>query len=302
MEDSETADEYKPKLPQKEIEKKLLNHFIFLKEENKLNRFYSEFNIDDEDKLIINIWENIINYIYDEIFHCMSLSIVNLKQSTQIKDKIPLDFKQILQYLIYNKKYILQEDLKNEKFYIYNFPNLYQKNSYFSSLYNYLPSFEFCKTKDNQDDENDFEEETKIRKDLSKNYLTLIIPDNSIIINYKIFKSHCDAILITLKDILNEKENDIIIKSDFIDIIRKQYINPSLDNGKFKLAYGLQLIEEAIFYLNHTKQIIIFKIKESQDIEFIKTSKNKDDKENEEDIKNATKLYEEFQKEFEVIE
>ena len=106
----------------------------------------------------------------------------------------------------------------------------------------------------------------------------------------------------TLKDILNEKENDIIIKSDFIDIIRKQYINPSLDNGKFKLAYGLQLIEEAIFYLNHTKQIIIFKIKESNDIEFIKTSKNKDDIETEEDIKTAAKLFEEFRKEFEVFE
>ena len=302
MEDSETADEYKPKLPQKEIEKKLLNHFIFLKDGNNLNKFYSKFNIDDEDKMIINIWENIINYIYEEIFHCMSLSIINLKQSTQINYRNPFDFNQIVQYLVYNKKYIFQEDLKNENFYIYNFPYLYQKNSILSTLYNYLPSFSSCQTKDDQNEENDLEGETKIRKDLSKNYLSLIIPENGIIINYKIFKSHCDAILMTLKDILNEKENDIIIKSDFIDIIRKQYINPSLDNGKFKLAYGLQLIEEAIFYLNHTKQIIIFKIKESNDIEFIKTSKNKDDIETEEDIKTAAKLFEEFRKEFEVFE
>ena len=294
MEDLETSDEYKPKLTSKEIEKKLLNHFTFLKDESNQNKFYSEFNIDDEDKMIINIWENIINYIYEEIFHCMSLSIINLKQSIQIKNKFPLNFELIIQYLVYNKKYILKEDLKNEKFYTYNFPHLFQKYSYFSNIYNYLPFFDFCKTEDNQNDENDLEEETKIRNDLNKNYLSLIIPDNSIIINYKIFKHHCDAILITLKDILHEKGNDIIIKNDFIDIISKEYINPNLDNGKFKLAYGLQLIEEAIFYLSHIKQIIIFKIKESKDIEFIKTSKNNDDIEKEEDIKTAKKLFEEF--------
>jgi hypothetical protein len=98
--------EYILKIPIKSIEERLLNNFLFLKDENDFNKFYSEFNIDDEEKIIINMWEEIINYIYEEIFHCMSLSISDLKKSTKIKDKYPSDFNKIIQYLIYNKKYI----------------------------------------------------------------------------------------------------------------------------------------------------------------------------------------------------
>jgi hypothetical protein len=68
------------------IENNLLEHFIFLKDENKKIKFYSEFNIEDENNdIIINMWENIINYIYEEIFHCMSLSMSDLKLATRLK-------------------------------------------------------------------------------------------------------------------------------------------------------------------------------------------------------------------------
>ena len=47
-------------LSQKIVEDKLLNHFIFLKDENKLNEFYSELDIDKDDQTIISMWEEII--------------------------------------------------------------------------------------------------------------------------------------------------------------------------------------------------------------------------------------------------
>ena len=52
MKKSNISNEYISKfenLSQKIVEDKLLNHFIFLKDENKLNEFYSELDIDKDD-------------------------------------------------------------------------------------------------------------------------------------------------------------------------------------------------------------------------------------------------------------
>jgi hypothetical protein len=302
MENSGIIDENKQKFKDiyiKSIEEKILNHFVFLKDENKLNKFYSEFDIEDEDKMIINMWEEIINFIYEEIFNCMFLTISDLKQYTKIKDKFPSGLDKIIQYLIYNKKYITDKDLKNENFYISNFPNLYSKKGYLSSILNFFPNFNSCKSGNNNNDnsnndELELDEETPVRKDLGNNYLSEKISENFKVINYKIFKNHCNAILFTLNDILSEEGEDIIIKDKLIDIMKKKYINTNLENGKFKLLYGMQLINEVLFYLKQTKQIIIFKINESKNIEFIKVCKNKADIESEVDKKTAENLLEEY--------
>ncbi len=60
-----------------------------------------------------------------------------------------------------------------------------------------------------------------------------------------------------MNDILSEEGEDIIIKDKLIDIMKKKYINTNLENGKFKLLYGMQLINEVLFYLKQTKQIIV---------------------------------------------
>ena len=232
----------------------------------------------------------------------MFLLIYDLKQSTKIKNQFPSDLNKIIQYLVYNKKYIIDKDLKDQNFYTYNFPHLYPQKSYFSSIFYFFPSSNFCKSgnEDNEDhDKNDnsrLNEETSVREDIGKNYLSKLISDNDILINYKIFKNHCNAILFILNDILSEEGEEIIIKNKFIDIIKEKYIDTNLENGKFKLLYGLQLIDEVLFYLKQTKQIIIFKIKENQDIEFIRPSKKLDDFESEEDKKIAKSLLEEYYK------
>ena len=287
----------------KNVQNNLLKHFIFLKDENKRIKFYNEFKIDDENKIIINMWENIINYIYEEIFHCMSLTLSDLKKAVTINKKIPEDFNKIIHYLIYNKKYITIEDLTNENFYVQNFPHLYQKAGYISSFFNYMfPNSNYCKSGNGGNNDLTEEEETLTRNDLSKDYTSYNFPENSILFNYKIFKNHCNAILITLKDILNEEGEEIIMKSTFIEIISKKYLLTNSDNGKFKLFYGKQNIDEALFYLYKTKQIIIFKIPENQDLEFFKIMENKDDIVTEVDINLAKKLYDDFKKEFDCPE
>ena len=257
MEDDE---EYIKGKNTKIIENNLLEHFIFLKDENKKIKFYSEFNIEDENNdIIINMWENIINYIYEEIFHCMSLSMSDLKLATRLKNTFPADFNKIIQYLRYNKKYITNEDLNNENFYIENFPYLYRKSGYISGLWNYMfPNSQYCKSNSGNIDDNQLEDgETPTRNDLSKNYMSQIIPENSYIINYNIFKNHCNAMLIALKDILNDEGEEIIMKNTFEEIIERKYIYSDSNNGKFKLNYGREHLDEALFYLFKTKQIII---------------------------------------------
>ena len=287
----------------KNVKKNLLKHFIFLKDENKRIKFYNEFKINDENKTIIDMWENIINYLYEEIFHCMSLTISDLKKAVTINNKVPEDFNKIINYLIYNKKYITIEDIKDENFYVQNFPYLYPKKGYFSSIFNYfLPNSNYCKSGNGNDNNQIEEEETLTRNDLSKNYSSQDFPENSILFNYKIFKNHCNAILITLKDILNEEGEEIIMKSTFIEIVSKKYLLTNSDNGNFKLFYGIQNIDEALFYLYKTKQIIIFKIPEDKNLEFFKVVENKIDKETEDDVKLAQKLYEDFKKEFEIAD
>ena len=287
----------------KNVKKNLLKHFIFLKDENKRIKFYNEFKINDENKTIIDMWENIINYLYEEIFHCMSLTISDLKKAVTINNKIPEDFNKIINYLIYNKKYITIEDIKDENFYVQNFPYLYPKKGYFSSIFNYfLPNSNYCKSGNGNDNNQIEEEETLTRNDLSKDYSSQNFPENSILFNYKIFKNHCNAILITLKDILNEEGEEIIMKSTFIEIVSKKYLLTNSDNGNFKLFYGIQNIDEALFYLYKTKQIIIFKIPEDKNLEFFKVLENKIDKETEDDVKLAQKLYEDFKKEFEIAD
>ena len=98
--------------------------------------------------------------------------------------------------------------------------------------------------------------------------------------------------MFTLNDILSDEGEEIIAKDKFIDLIEKNYLDINLENGKLKLNYGLQLIDETLFYLKHTKQIIIFQINENNYQEFIKISKNKDDCESEEDKKIAKNLLE----------
>ena len=302
MEGSDTPEEYKSKFQEissKSVEEKILNHFVFLKEEDKFVKFYSQFDIEEENKMIINMWEQIINYIYEEIFNCMFLTISDLKKSITIKNQFPFNFQMILQYLIYNKKYIIQSDLKNDYFYNINFPYLYPQKSFFSG-FNLWKPLSFCKSDNDNNDENNndnnFEEdedEIPTRKDLGKNYSYVKIPDNCLIINYKIFKGHCNQIIYILKDILSDEGEEIILKDKFIEIIKKDYLDISLDNRKFKLIYKLQLLDEALYYLKQTKQIIIFKI---DYFEFIKATKDNNDSVNEEDKDKAKSLLDEYNK------
>ena len=294
MKESESNEDNKSN----EVEEKLLHQFYFLKEEQNTIKIFGEYNFDESEEIILEIWQKIIKSLLEDILCRMEISITDLKRYTKIKNKEPLGLKNILIRLRYNKKYITLNDLNNEKFYEMNFPDLYPKEqSQSSSLFSFLSISNWCRGEEtnqnkNKNDNNKIGgEENSCRKDISEKEE---IPENSILYNYDIFIDYCEAILMILNEILENKKQKIIKKTEFKDILSKDYIdknNPK--NGNFKLRYGDKNIDIAFHYLEKTKKIRFFDVKKNNlSHSFIKVLTNKDDIENEEDKKKAESLLE----------
>ena len=271
-------------LTKEEIKEKILHIFYFLKEEDKFNQFYGNLLdiTEDNKKKIIKLWDKLIKYLLEEIFHCFAFKISDIIIYLKINDKVPKYLSNILQILRIYQIYITNEDLNNDNYYSMNFLDLYPPTkSFFKNVMYYIPFGQKTTTccRDEEDKQTKELEDNSIRKDLSEDEKQKNIPENSIIFNYEIFKIHCNSLLMVLKDILHENDSKIIKKETFINNIKDNYIenDDNSQDGRYKLRYGLQYIQYAIHYLEKMKKILIFKINLNVNIEFIKVSKDKDD-------------------------
>ena len=281
-----------------EIEEKILHRFYYLKDQDNFNKFFGDYDFNNpEDKIKVEVWEKIIRYLLEDILECFTIKVSDLIKYTKIKNEEPKCLKKILPILRKHQIYLLKEDIYNDKFYKYNFPELYPPAtignvlSYLNPL-SYIQTIPFCREEANKDNnEYDFEK-FPIRKDLSENEMKKEIPENSILFNYQNFQEHCKSLLIVLKEILNENDTSLIIKKDFITNVDVYYTEKNNPNGgKLKLRYGTLNIDESIHYLEKTKKIIIFPIDlKKKKIYFIKVAKDKDDSVNEEDKKKAKSI------------
>ena len=257
-----------------ENEKKILKHFNFLNDEINFQKIYGEYNFEKEKIKLTEIWENIIKYLYEEISHRLTLSLEEIKSLSIIHGYEPKGLDNILKYLRANLKYITQKDIKSDEFYKKNFPEIYPTppKSYIIPIPNpfkLLNPFNLCREEKNEI--NDIE---CVRKDISYNDN---IPEGSILFNYEILNSHCEALLMILNKILLENGQEIIKKDIAFKNIKENYSDNSKE-GNIKLRYGTQNLEDVIYFLQKTKKIIIFEIEiKGEKYEFIKTTKNKDD-------------------------
>lgn len=285
-----------------DIKDKLLHRFYFLKEDKKFQKFYGEYEDTQDNKIMVEIWDKIIRYLLEEIFHCLAFRISDLKKYLVIYGKEPLCLNNILQKLRFRNIYISDEDLKNENYYKMNFPDLYPPTqSFLTNIYNTVTSYtsfipiisktdmSCCREKEEKEEKETIENEDT-RKDLSEKEKCNNIPENSILFNYEIFKNHCNALLMVIKDILHDNDSRIITKYNLLKNIRENYIEneDNFQGGKYKLRYGDQYINISIHYLEKIKKIIIFNLKSADKIEFIKVSSNKDDSITEQDKEEAT--------------
>ena len=290
-------DSYKinPKYSKKEIEEKILHRFYFLKEEENFNKFFNnDYNFEEKDSIMVEIWEKIIRYLLEDILERFAIKFSDLIEYSKINKKSPIGLNNILQKLRMHKIYISRRDLFEDNFYIYNFPDLYP--GYLKSAYNYATSFfklkECCKQEENNNKKIEIGK-TPTRQDLSEDEKFKKIPENSILFNYEIFETHCNALLLILSEILQDNDKKVIKKDDFIDRIKDEYTendNNSFSN-KLKLRYGNQCIDEALHYLVKIKKIIEFKVKsDKKSFEFIKIAKDKNDFVKEEDENEAKSI------------
>lgn len=282
-----------------DIHKNLLHKFCFLNEENELNMFYKEYADEgtEDDKKKIEIWDKIICYLLTEIFHSFAFKIPDIISYLKIHDKEPIIFQNILKKLRIHQIYITGEDLNNDNYYKMNFPNLYPETpSFVNSLFNGVTSYLFPKNENNNYFDCCKEKEKKdkidigddsLRKDLTEMDKIKNIPETSIIFNYEIFKSHCNKLLMIIKDILHDKDTKVIKKEDLIENINSNYTennNDEFQGFNFKLHYGIQYINYAFHYLEKIKEIKMF---DFCSIEFIKVLENKDDSIKNEDKEEA---------------
>lgn len=275
-------------LNKKEVEQKLLDRFDFLKNENNFQQFFSSYDFRFEEKNMVEMWEQILQYLLTDIFFSFGTTISDLKKYTLLKNTIPLGLNNIIQQLRIEQKYITDEDLKNETFYQINFPELYpQEKGYFSSFLGGLKSIMNIaggKMGCNEDNDNN-EQEMKIRTDITEEEKYKILPDNSIIFNYERFKIHCNQLLSVLIDILREDDEEVIQLDKFKKKIIEEYTKKDGKIGNLiSLPYGIQYIDYSLYYLMKIKKIILFEIElNNKNVKCIKLLKNPEDTINQKD-------------------
>lgn len=275
-------------LNQEEVEKKILNRFNFLQQEEALHQFFSSYDFRIDEKNMQEIWEKIIDYLLTDIFSSFAITMSDLKKYTIVKNRIPIGLNNIMQQLRIEQKYVTEEDLKSEKFYQLNFPDLYpQQKGYISSFLSGLKSvINFtggslgCKENDYND------QQVAIRTDFTEEDKYKNILENTILFNYNKFKNHCMQVLQVIKEISMELDEDIIQTNKFKKIVNEKYIKKQEDDigGRLTLSYGLQYIECVLYYLMKLKKIGLFEIESNNiNVEYIKIFKNPDETINEKD-------------------
>ena len=268
-------------LNQEEVEKKILNRFNFLQQEKSLHLFFSSYDYRIEEKNMVEMWEKIIDYLLTDIFSSFATTMSDLKKYTIVKNKIPIGLNNIMQQLRIEQKYVTEEDLKSDKFYQLNFPDLYpQPKGYVTSFLSGLQSiinFTGGKMGCKEDNDNN-DQQMVVRTDFTEEDKYKNILESTVLFNYDKFRTHCQQVLQVLKDISIENDEEIIPVNNFKKIVQEKYIKKGDISGRLTLNYGLQYIECALFYLMKLKKIALFEIQSNnKNIECIKLFKNQDD-------------------------
>ena len=272
------------------VEKKLLQKFEFLNDPKQLHNLYLSYDYDEKDENMVKIWDEILKYLFLGIFSTFGMKISEIKSYTIIKNKIPTGLNNIIQELRIRQKLITDFDISNQAYYNKYYPEIYPENSkqgwgsyLFSGVKN-LVNFGSVKIGCSEE-KND--EEVKRRDDITEEQKYQNFPDNTIIFNYEMLKKNCDGLLSFLSEILQESDNEIISKKEFIKEVNNTSSNGGIYNG-INLHFGSIYIEHCLIFLQKLKKIAIFTVEQnSSKVEFIKLLISPNNSPNEKDILTA---------------
>lgn len=278
-------------ISKEKINEKILSKFIILKDRDKFNYYFTEYNFQKEEENKLDLWNKIIQYLFESIFATFGMKISELISYCSINNKIP-NLTNIIQELRIRNILILDSDISNKEYYKKNFPELNLDNDLSShSIGSYLYSgvkniFNFSAAKLG------YNNKPKKRKDISDENKYKKLSEDTIVFNYELFKNYSNNLLPFLASKL-EAPNLIIRKSDFIYDIEN-------DSSKFKKIENIELYDYCLIYLMNIKKIILFELEENNNkIDFMRLMKDKNDIVKENDKVFAKLLNEE--KELEII-
>ena len=277
------------------VENKLLSRFQYLNNKDQLHNFYSSYDFRPEEENMVKVWDEILKYLFLNIFSTFGMKISEIKRYTIIKNHIPIGLMNIIQELRIKQKLVTDADIINQEFYNRNFPEIYSNNdsssqgwgSYLLSGVKKIVNFGGNKLGCRENNENENEEKKlERREDISDDDKYVELPDNTIVFNFELLKNNSQELLSFLTDILLENDNDVIAKNEFIKEVNKVSSN---NNGGFyngiNLNFGSIYIDYCLIFLMKIKKISIFTIDDNKKkIEFIKIMINKNDKPTEKDI------------------
>ena len=272
------------------VEKKLLQKFEFLNDPKQLHNLYLSYDYDEKDENMVKIWDEILKYLFLGIFSTFGMKISEIKSYTIIKNKIPTGLNNIIQELRIRQKLITDFDISNQEYYNKYYPEIYPENSkqgwgsyLFSGVKN-LVNFGSVKIGCSEE-KND--EDIKRRDDITEEQKYQNFPENTIIFNYEMLKKNCDDLLSFLSEILQESDNEIISKKEFIKEVNNTSSNGGIYNG-ISLPFGSIYIEHCLTFLQKLKKIAIFTVEQnSSKVEFIKLLISPNNSPNEKDILTA---------------
>jgi len=272
------------------VEKKLLQKFEFLNDPKQLHNLYLSYDYDEKDENMVKIWDEILKYLFLGIFSTFGMKISEIKSYTIIKNKIPTGLNNIIQELRIRQKLITDFDISNQEYYNKYYPEIYPENSkqgwgsyLFSGVKNLV---NFGSVKIGCSEEKN-EEDIKRRDDITEEQKYQNFPENTIIFNYEMLKKNCDDLLSFLSEILQESDNEIISKKEFIKEVNNTSSNGGIYNG-INLPFGSIYIEHCLIFLQKLKKIAIFTVEQnSSKVEFIKLLISPNNSPNEKDILTA---------------
>lgn len=269
------------------VKNKLLQKFEFLNDEKSLHNLFVSYDFNEKDENMVITWYKILNYLFLGIFSTFAMKISEIKSYIIINNKIPIGLNNIIQELRIRQKLITDFDISNQAYYNKYYPEIYPENSsqgwgsyIFSGVKN-LFNFGSIKIGCSEDKN---EGEILRRDDITEEEKYQILPENTIIFDYAMLKKNCNELLSFLSEILQETDNEIIKKKDFIKEVNNASENGGIYNG-INLPFGSIYIDHCLIYLQKLKKIAIFTIDyNSQKIEYIKLIISPNNSTNEKDI------------------
>ena len=260
-------------ISKEDVEKKLLIKFEFLNDPKQLHRLYVSYDYSENDENMVRTWDEILKYLFLNIFSTFGMKISEIKKYTIINNQIPVGLNNIIQELRIRQKIVTDYDISNQAYYNRYYPELYPEDntqgwsayifSGVKNIINFGSSKIGCTEEKNED-------EIIRRDDITEDDKNKDFPENTIIFNFEMLKKNCNDILSFLSEKLQDNDNEIISKKEFVKEINNTSSNGGMYND-INLSFGSIYIDYCLQYLQKLKKIAIFTVEHnSSKIEFIK--------------------------------